>query len=246
MKNFGHTVLITGGAAGIGLALAEKFLEYDNEVIIVGRDTQKLDLVKAKHPRVIAYACDLADAAQQDALVERLYIEHPSLSVLVNNAGIQYNYSFLEKEPEAIAALVVHEIAVNLTSPVKLTAKLMPLLARQPEAAVVNVSSGLGLVPKESAPVYCATKAALHLFSKALRWQLEESRIKVFEIIPPVVDTDMTRGRGKNKIKPEALAAEFFTYYTKDKQEVPIGKVKLLGILQRLLPSIPERILRKG
>jgi short-subunit dehydrogenase involved in D-alanine esterification of teichoic acids len=116
----------------------------------------------------------------------------------------------------------------------------------QPEAAVVNVSSGLALVPKKSAPVYCGTKAGLHLFTKALRYQLEGSPVKVFEIIPPVVDTPMTAGRGRGKISPKQLVEEFMRAFAKNQFEVNIGKVKLLRLINRLLPSLADRIMKNG
>jgi short-subunit dehydrogenase involved in D-alanine esterification of teichoic acids len=170
--------------------------------------------------------------------------QHPDLNVLINNAAIQYNYNFLEEGD--IADRVEYEIHLNLTVPVKLCALLLPVLRLQPEAAVVNVSSGLALVPKKSAPVYCGTKAGLHLFTKALRYQLEGSPVKVFEIIPPVVDTPMTAGRGRGKISPEQLVEEFMRAFAKNQFEVNIGKVKLLRLINRLLPSLADRIMKYG
>ncbi len=120
----------------------------------------------------------------------------------------------------------------------------MPILKINDNAAIVNVSSGLGLVPKMQAPVYCGTKAGVHLFSKSLRYQLKQ--IKVFEIIPPLVDTQMTTGRGKGKISPKKLVDEFIDSFHKDKFEVSIGKVKLLKIINRISPSIAERIMKNG
>ncbi|GBE18310.1 putative oxidoreductase [archaeon BMS3Abin16] len=117
---------------------------------------------------------------------------------------------------------------------------------KQPEAAVINVSSALGIVPKESAPVYCATKAAIHSFSKSLRYQLEKTPVKVFEIIPSLVDTDMTRGRGKGKISPETLAKEVIKGLKKDNYEIRVGLVKILFLVNRVLPSLAERVIRNG
>jgi short-subunit dehydrogenase involved in D-alanine esterification of teichoic acids len=138
------------------------------------------------------------------------------------------------------------ELDINLVSPLYLTKLFLPQLLSQPTAAIVNVSSGLGIVPKQSAPVYCASKAALHSFTKSLRWQLEGSSVKVFEIIPPIVDTAMTRGRGRGKISPEALVEEFWTDFARNRYEIRIGKTKLLFVLQRLMPAIAERIMRPG
>ncbi|WP_127530978.1 SDR family oxidoreductase [Paenibacillus kobensis] len=255
MNKSGHTVLITGGAAGIGLALAKQFVRSGNQVIITGRDLGKLGNAKAYDSGISAYGCDLRSEAEVSVLVNRLYDEHPKLSVLVNNAGIQYNYSFLtgnaadDKKQDMQQAMhnrIAEETHVNFIAPVQLTAALLPLLARQDEAAVVNVSSGLGLTPKKSAPVYCATKAGIHLFTQALRYQLEQTNIRVFEIIPPIVDTEMTKGRGRGKITPDQLAEQFWTYYVLDRLEIPIGKVKLLRWLNRLAPSVAQAVLKNS
>ncbi|KQN98829.1 SDR family oxidoreductase [Paenibacillus sp. Leaf72] len=176
MKRSGHTILITGGASGIGLALAEQFIRHNNHVIVAGRDERKLLEMKATYASITTYACHIEVEEQLNALVAQLYNNHPELDVVINNAGIQYNYSLLEAQPAS--KQIKEEIAINLTAPIVLASKLLPLLARQHEAAIVNVSSGLGLVPKKSAPVYCATKAGLHLFSKSLRYQLGKTKYR--------------------------------------------------------------------
>ncbi|NOU94679.1 SDR family NAD(P)-dependent oxidoreductase [Paenibacillus sp. LMG 31456] len=244
MEVTGHTILITGGASGIGLALAERFIHNDNQVIIVGRNENKLNRLKLQYPNITTYACNIGVEEQLNLLVKQLYDNHPELNILINNAGIQHNYSFMDTSNHSDR--IAEEIAVNLISPIQLISKLLPLLARQKHAAIVNVSSGLGLVPKKSAPVYCSSKAGLHIFTKALRYQLENTNIKVFEIIPPVVDTDMTKGRGRNKISPDELAAQFLTYFQKDRLEVPIGKIKWLTFINRLYPALAEKILKNS
>ncbi|USB32320.1 SDR family oxidoreductase [Paenibacillus sp. YPG26] len=246
MNQTGHTVLITGGASGIGLALAEQFLRYDNKVIVVGRNDSKLAEARERNRNLTTIRCDLNSEHELNTLVRRLYEEYPNLSVLINNAGVQYNYSFLEGDSAQITGRIADEVGINLVAPLQLTAGLLPLLSSQEQSAIVNVSSGLGLVPKQSAPVYCATKAGLHLFTKALRYQLETTRTKVFEILPPLVDTDMTRGRGYGKITAEALAREFWASYLQDRLEVAIGKVKLLRLLNRIVPSRAEALLKNS
>jgi short-subunit dehydrogenase involved in D-alanine esterification of teichoic acids len=164
------------------------------------------------------------------------------VNILVNNAGVQYNYNFLE-EPNTLTK-VQQEIEINLTAPLKLTSLLLPLLVQQESAAIINVSSSLGFVPKESAPVYCATKAGVHVFTKALRYQLDASSVKVFEMIPPLVDTAMTKGRGSGKMSPDDVVEEFWKQFQRDRYEVMIGKTKILRVLHRFLPAIAEKIVR--
>lgn len=244
MKLTGHTILITGGASGIGRALTEQFIQYNNELIVVGRDEYKLNQLQLHYPSITTYTCNVGIEADLHLLIDQLQHNHPKLNIIINNAGVQYNYSALDGTHTS--QQMDEEIAINLNAPIKLTSQLLPLLASQSEAAVVNITSGLALVPKKSAPIYCATKAGLHIFTKSLRYQLEHTNIKVFEIIPPVVDTNMTKGRGSNKISPDQLAAQFLTFFKKDRLEIPIGKVKWLILINRILPAIAERILKSS
>ncbi|MBD2503089.1 MFS transporter [Anabaena azotica] len=240
MSTHSNTVLITGGSSGIGLALARKFLQAQNTVIITGRDPQKLAAAKEILPGVITEVADITDLHQLQQLVKR----YSNVNILINNAGIQYNYEFVNSEitPE----LIETELHTNLIAPLQLIKLMLPHLRTKPEAAIINVSSGLGLVPKQTAPVYCGSKAGLHIATKALRWQLETTSVKVFEIIAPLVDTPMTQGRGKGKISPEALVDEFWHNFTSDRYEMRIGKTKLLFFLQRWFPQVAEKILRPG
>lgn len=237
-----NKVLITGATSGIGEALLERFIQLDNHVIAVGRNQQKLDELASRDERIIPFVCDISKAEDMDSLVLFLEQHHSDLNILINNAGVQFNYHFAE-EPH-ILGKIENEININLTAPIKLIGLTLHLLKTNDNAAIVNVSSGLGLVPKRQAPVYCGTKAGMHIFSKALRYQLEHT--KVFEVIPALVDTQMTAGRGKGKISPQELVDEFIAAFRKDKYEVSIGKVKLLRFIQRLSPSLADRIMKNG
>ena len=242
MKLQGNKILITGATAGIGEALLDKFLSLDNQIIALGRNEYKLKELAQLDERIIPFACDISKAEHLDRLIMFIEQEHPDVNILINNAGIQYNYRFTEERQ--LLGKIEHEINVNFLAPIKLIALILPVLKRNNNTAIVNVSSGLGLVPKKQAPVYCGTKAGIHIFSKSLRYQLQD--VKVFEIIPPLVDTQMTMGRGRKKISPEQLVDEFIDAFGKDKYEVSIGKVKLLKIINRLWPSMAERIMTKG
>jgi len=242
MRLQGNKILITGATAGIGEALLNKFLSLDNQIIAVGRNAQKLKELAQKDERIIPLECDISKAEDLDQLIMFVEQKHPDTNILINNAGIQYNYHFV-KEP-LLLHKIEHEISVNFLAPLKLIALLLPMLESNENSAIVNVSSGLGLVPKRQAPVYCGTKAGIHIFSKALRYQLEHT--KVYEIIPPLVDTQMTAGRGKDKITPVQLVDEFMIAFRKDKYEVSIGKVKLLKFINRLWPALADKIMKKG
>ena len=240
-----NTILITGGGSGIGLALAKAFAQQSgNTVIVCGRNALKLEAVHKENPAIVTFTCDIASDQDQQRLTEAIRLKYPNLNILINNAGIQENYDFLDTKDHV--ALIDNEVNINFLAQVKLTDRLLPVLMQQPRAAIANVTSALALVPKQSAPVYCATKAAMHNFTKALRYQLEKTPLKVFEIIPALVDTEMTRGRGKGKIIPAALAKQVLRGIESNKYEIRIEKTRILFALHRLLPSVAERIIRNG
>ena len=240
----GNTVLITGGSSGIGLALAKRFLLFKNRVIITGRNAAKLEQVKNELPEVVTFTGDLTNQNSMDELALLIEQQHPDLNILINNAAVQYNYNFLD-EPDLISK-IDYEVSANITAPLKLTGLLLPVLLKNKKSAVVNVSSALFIAPKKSASVYCATKSAMHSFTKTLRYQLEDAGIKVYEIIPSLVETPMTAGRGKSKISPEQLTDEFFRNFKADKLENYIDKAKLLRLINAILPKVAERIMKNA
>jgi len=203
-------LLITGGASGIGYAMAQAFLATGSAVIICGRRQQRLLEAQAGHPQLHIHTCDVAQAADRQALACWLTSEFPTLNVLVNNAGVQRDVDFTQGLDEWLAG--ENEIRSNLEAPIALTGLLVPLLAKNRDAVVVNVSSGLGFVPAVKMPVYSATKAGLHAWSLAIRPQLARVGISVVEVVPPAVDTELNpEGRAKRGgIKTGMVGAEEF------------------------------------
>jgi uncharacterized oxidoreductase len=187
MKIDGSTVLITGGSSGIGMALAERFLAGGAEVMVTGRRADALETVKARLPALHTIVSDAGDAGQRVALAEEVTRRFPALNILINNAGIQQQLDLLQ--PPAWAT-VAQEIEINVSGPVHLSLLLAPHLARQEDAWIVNVSSGLAFAPLARVPVYCATKAALHSFTQSLRHQLA-GKVGVIEVLPPAVKTNL-------------------------------------------------------
>ncbi len=183
-----QTVLITGGATGIGLALAARFLAVGSTVIAAGRREEALAAARESHPALITRVADVSTPEGRIALFEWASREFPRLSVLVNNAGIQRRFDLASGESWEQTE---SEIAINLHAPIHLSQLFIPHLRAQEGAAILNVSSGLAFAPIAAMPVYCATKAALHSFTLSLRQQLLETSVKVIEIIPPAVNTDL-------------------------------------------------------
>jgi Short-chain dehydrogenase involved in D-alanine esterification of lipoteichoic acid and wall teichoic acid (D-alanine transfer protein) len=188
MELSGNTILITGGATGIGLAFARRFLEAGNEVIICGRRAERLQEAKEKFPQIHTRVCDVAVESQRVELFDWAASRFPNLNVLMNNAGIQRRVRLDESEDWEETR---SEIAINFEAPVHLSRLFLPLLQKQKRAAIINVTSGLSFVPLANVPVYSATKAALHSFTLSLRYQLRETSVEVIEIAPPAVDTDL-------------------------------------------------------
>jgi uncharacterized oxidoreductase len=184
----GNTILITGGASGIGLALAERFLKAGSTVIVCGRRADKLKEAQAAHPGLHTRIADVANPSQREELAAWAAGKFPALNVLVNNAGIQQRLQMQGKPPwEKIR----EELAVNLDAPIHLSTLFLPQLLKQARSAIVNVTSGLAFSPLAFVPVYSATKAALRSFTLSLRHQLAGTPVEVVEIIPPAVDTDL-------------------------------------------------------
>ncbi len=200
MQLSNRTVLVTGGTSGIGLGLAEAFLREKSKVIVCGRNKEKLENAKIKHPDITAIPCDVGDARQRKELAGEVIQRFPELDILVNNAGIQ-RYIDLKKGYDELKA-GEDEITINFVSMVELTALFISHLLKRPTAAIINVSSGLGFMPMLSTPVYSATKAAVHTYTLVLRQQLKDTSVKVIEIVPPMVDTDLNKaGREASHLK---------------------------------------------
>jgi uncharacterized oxidoreductase len=189
MKESGNHVVITGGTSGIGSALAEALCAAKNEVLICGRREKRLAEASGRISGLRTFACDLSKSEGRRALYDRVRESFPDVNVLINNAGIQRNVDFRNGPADLDSG--ENEIRINLEAPVFLTALFVPLLKGKENAYIVNVSSGLGFVPMAATPVYCATKAAIHSFSMTLRVQLAALGIKVLEVIPPAVETEL-------------------------------------------------------
>src|SRR5207302_2448651 len=247
MKLTGRTILITGGSAGIGLAFALKFLELGNEVIVTGRRRAVLDQVKAKYPKLHTIQSDVADPAQVAALAARVKTDFPKLDVLMNNAGIMLHKNL--KVPAADLEGLTTEMDINLGGVIRMTSAFIDILTAN-KGTLINVSSGLAFVPLSSAPIYCATKAAVHSYTQSLRFQLEESGIEVIELMPPVVKThlsaDLPEGGLVAVISTDELLKQTFAAFKKGKLEIRPGQANLLALMRRLAPGFMNRQLWKA
>jgi uncharacterized oxidoreductase len=246
MRLTGRTILITGGSAGIGLAFALKFLELGNEVIVTGRRQAVLDAVKAQHPKLHTIQSDVADPAQISALAARVKADFPKLDVLMNNAGVGGAMNL--RSPVSDLAALTSEVDVNLSGVIRMTAALLDILTAN-HGTLINVSSGLALVPLPTNANYCATKAAVHSYTQSLRFQLEDSGVEVVEIMPPAVRTDMTDEFAEHDfpmISTQELVKLTFAGLRSGKSEIRPGQSNQLAFMRRLAPNFINRQLWKA
>ncbi len=226
MQTSKNTILITGGATGIGLGLAEEFINQDNTVIICGRRENRLKEAQEKLPALHIRVCDVTKLADRENLVKWVLENFPKMNILINNAGIQNNHDLISTiDIDAVQK----ECVTNFIAPIHLSNLFTDHLKTQPESAIINITSGLAFTPLAFMPVYCATKSALHSFSLSLRYQLSQTSIKVFEIAPPIVDTELDGGARNQReqrdrgMKPEEFAMHAITAINDDVFEAAIG-----------------------
>ncbi|PLX36591.1 MAG: hypothetical protein C0606_15070 [Hyphomicrobiales bacterium] len=248
MRLDGKRALVTGGTAGIGLAIARALAAEGAKVILSGRDLARAEAVAATLPDAEAIAADLSRPGDQVRLIEEVAERWPDLALLVNNAGMQVNLPATGLGDAGLADQMRAEVELNLTAPALLSLGLMPVLARQDEAAVVNITSGLAIVPKRTAPVYCATKAGLRNLTRSLRFRCEDAAptVRMIDVVMSYVDTAMTAGRSGKKISADAAAADVLSGLRRGRDIVWVGKTRVLRWLDCLLPGLATRILRNS
>jgi uncharacterized oxidoreductase len=232
MKMNSNTMFITGGGSGIGKGLAEAFHKLGNQVIISGRREQALKKTCGANPGMRYYVMDVTDLRSIRSVAEKVIADFPKLNCVFNNAGVQKHVDFSDGKIDDAALLA--ELNTNVLGLIRVSAEFLPHLRKQDHATIVNVSSGLAFVPFARFPVYCATKAAVHSFSVSLRQQLKDSNVKVLELIPPYVDTELgggskTRPAGAPVPMPlDQFIAETMSELAGDADEIAIGPAKNL------------------
>jgi uncharacterized oxidoreductase len=248
MQTTGNTILITGGSSGIGLAMAETFIAAGNNVLICGRRENKLLEAKQKLPQLHTCVCDLAKKKEREELYQWATSQFPEINMLFNNAGIQKEINFLTG---AAGYDDENEIEINLNASIHLCALFIPLFLQQKkECAIVNITSGLAFIPLKIVPVYCATKTALHTFSISLRSQLAKTNVRVFEIAPPIVKTELHREAKARKQSQTGLPASVVAQQTvnalkNNRYETIVGRAKALKGASRIAPAFFHNLLNK-
>jgi uncharacterized oxidoreductase len=241
MKITGNTILITGGATGVGFSLARTLVNAGNKVIICGRRESKLREAKDRISQIHTIVCDVSKKEERESLYKWVENNFKALNILINNAGIQRMINLKKGTLDLFGG--GNEIETNFTAPIHLSAYFISLLLKQKNAAIINVSSGLSFVPIAAMPIYCATKAGIHSFTVSLRYQLRDTPVKVFEIVPPAVDTELGQGTTEEGgqedrgIPPSEVAEATLKSLENDEYEIVIGEAKDLVMGARTNPE---------
>lgn len=235
--------LVTGATSGIGWELALQLAGAGVPVVAIGRNALQLRALAAHSPLIETVAADLARIDTLADLAARLVERFPDLACLVNNAGIQCDRRM--DDAGYGSAAIRGEIDINLVAPIVLTQALLPHLLSRQRAWIVNLTSVLAYAPRRSAAVYSASKAGLRLFTQALRGQLRGAPLLVVEVVMPLVDTPMTRGRGHGKLPASLAARALIEGLHAGSTDIRIGKARVVPLLQRWAPGLLSRILQR-
>ncbi|MET8870251.1 SDR family NAD(P)-dependent oxidoreductase [Nonomuraea sp. NPDC004580] len=230
MQISGNTIFIPGATSGIGLALALALRDKGNTVIVGGRRTELLERIAAEHPGVDTVTVDTADPASIQAAAEQVLARHPDLNVLIAMAGIMRVEDW--RKPESFLASAESVVTTNLLGPIRLIAAFIEHLQTRPDAAIVTVSSGLAFTPLTVTPSYNASKAAIHMLSESIRLQLEGTSVRVVELVPPAVRTELLPGHEENEhaMPLDEYVAETMALLESrpDEKEIQVERVKFL------------------
>jgi uncharacterized oxidoreductase len=236
-----RNIVITGGTTGIGLELVRQ-LQAENDLFVIASNAERLEQLTREFPNVATCRADLAQLSKVEAAASASCRHFDRIDILINNAAIQYTPTFIEEDFDY--ASIQREVSVNFTAVCAFTSLMLSSLIHNGQAAIVNVNSGLGLMPKKNSAVYCATKAAVNVFSQSLRYQLEDTNVRVLQSFIPLVDTAMTTGRGNDKLSPAEAASAMLRGVELEIEDNDIGKVRVLRFLVRFAPGIARRIMK--
>lgn len=244
MKFTNRTILITGGATGIGFSLAKQLVSKNNKVIVCGRNQGNLNKAKQQLSALETIRCDINDSGDLNDLASYLSAKYPQLDTLINNAGIQQQIDLTSGQIND--QTVVREIDTNLTAHINITHRLYSLLSANKRPIIVFTGSALALVPKYTAPFYSAAKAGLHNYVQSLRHQTLKDDFRIIEIFPDVVETPMTQERvEENKMGSDDFATQVVAQLEMNKMNIFTGRTKLLNILNRFMPTLALKAINK-
>jgi len=242
MKTTGNTIFISGGSAGIGLALAKKLNAAGNRVIINGRSAERLQNALKELDNAVAIQGDLSVEVERIRIAGELAAQYPDLNIIINNAGAAFMNNLGDSSNNA-AEKAYHEINTNYISVIHFTSLVLPQLLKQDDSAIINISSIAVFRSNKFLPTYSASKAALHSYTQGLRDTFaDNSRLKVYEVYPPLVNTEFSAEiGGANGIPPSEVADELLLALEKNQLEVPVGEsIKIYNLLKSVTEQVPH------
>jgi uncharacterized oxidoreductase len=242
MQVSANRILITGGGSGIGLELA-RLLSHDNQVVIAGRSEARLEDARVRTPALSTRRLDVTSEDDARDAIAWVDSELGGLDLLVNSAGLLRGYPLSAGDAGAKSS---EDLAVNLHGAIRMTRLALPLLGTRREGAVVFISSAVALAAVPGFAVYAATKAAVHSLARSLRAELRQDGIRVFEVIPPAVDTGPMGDLEVPKLSPATVAAAIVSGLRRDREEIRIGRIRQLAPLARLSPSLADRLVTRA
>jgi uncharacterized oxidoreductase len=242
MRLEGKTILVTGGGSGIGLELARRLAQV-NQVVIAGRDEAKLERARAETPTLRTQRLDVTSEEEARRAVGWLARELGGLDLLINNAGLLRGYGLSDTQA---AANSLEDVDVNLSGAIRMTRFALPLLEASGEGGVLFISSAVALAAVPGFAVYAATKAAVHSFARSLRAEVKERGIRVFEALPPVVDTGPVLGLDVPKLSAEVVADAIVHGLKEGREEIRVGRVRQLATIARIAPRLADRIVTRA
>ena len=239
-----RVAVVSGGSSGIGKAFVAALIARGYAVVTCGRQAEKLRKLETEHPGVETHVVDVADATAMREFAREVLAAHPQIDLLVSNAGSLREIDFTRDDLETLD--LTAEIRSNLDGAIHLIAGFLPGLKRAGRSSIVIVSSGYGLAPSPRAPIYSASKAALHSLGKSLRRQLAPLNITVTEVAPPVVDTPSVAHRDVPKMSARDVAEQTLLAVSKGVREVYPGQARMLPLLLRVAPSFAEDLVARS
>ncbi|RFM35155.1 SDR family oxidoreductase [Chitinophaga silvisoli] len=234
------TILVTGGTSGIGLELVKQLSEQGSTIIVTGRKQEALNETKKRFPKIHVFQSDVSDPQDIEHLYEKVTQQFPDLNMIVNNAGEMRLIDVLDASKDL--ENITREIDINLTGTIRMVHQFLPHLIRKPTAAIVNVSSAIAFMPYSTAPVYSASKAGVHAYSQALRLQLNKTSVKVFELVPPGVNTNLQNDwvlppNPRQMMDVDKLVSIVIKGLLNDTPEIKPFLVNVIKFLSRLMPN---------
>lgn len=242
------TILITGGTSGIGLEFVKQLTEQGANIIVTGRNLDKLNETKKRFPKIQTFQSDASNPKDIKQLYKDVTQQFSELNIIINNAGIMRNISL--QDTSLSLENITQEIQTNLLGVIQMNHQFLPHLKTKKSPVIINVSSGLAFVPYPASPIYSATKSGIHAYTQVLRLQLKNTNVKVFELAPPATDTPLIDKLGGEEHKSQLMKVDKMVNvaikgFLKDKFEIRPGLANVLKLGSRIAPNFFLNFLNK-